>query len=66
MTSLRQQAVAEIEKLSADDQDAIVARILAEVADEEAWTAQFRGTTDDQWDRMAETVRREIVAGNAT
>jgi hypothetical protein len=64
MTELLQQAVAEIERLPAEDQDAIAARILAEVADEEAWAARFHATTDQQWDRLAEAARREIARGD--
>jgi hypothetical protein len=66
MRELLQRAIAEIEKLSADEQDAIAARIMAELADEQAWTARFNATTDEQWDRMAEAVRREIAAGEVT
>jgi hypothetical protein len=64
MTDLLQRAVAEIEKLPAEEQDAIAARILAEVADEEAWAASFRATSDYQWDRLAEVARHEIAAGD--
>jgi len=63
MTELLQQAVSEIEKLSAEQQDSIASRILAELADEEAWQAQFKATTDEQWDRLADSARREIAAG---
>lgn len=34
------------------------------LADEQAWEAQFEATSADQWDRMAEMARREIAAGN--
>lgn len=63
MTRLLEQAIAEIEKLPEDVQEAIAARLLAELADEEGWMARFAATTDAQWDRMAEMVRREIAAG---
>jgi hypothetical protein len=43
----------EIEKLPAEVQDAIATRLLAEVADEQAWAARFAATTDEQWDRLA-------------
>jgi hypothetical protein len=49
MTKLLQRALAEIEKLPADEQDAIATRILADLADEQAWMARFEATTDDQW-----------------
>jgi hypothetical protein len=63
MTTLLQRAVAEAEKLPAEDQDAIAARLLAEIEDERKWSAHFEATTEDQWDRMAAEVRREIAAG---
>ena len=63
MTTLLQRAFTEAEKLPAEDQDAIAVRLLAEVEDERHWTAQFAATTDEQWDRMAEEVRKEIAAG---
>lgn len=59
MTELLQRAIAEIQKLPADAQDAIAARILADLEDEQAWATQFAATTDDQWDRMAEQVRHD-------
>jgi hypothetical protein len=66
ITDLLQRAVAEIERLPAEDQDPIAARILAEVADEEPWEARFRATSDNQWDRLAEVARREIARGDVT
>ena len=63
MTELLQRAIDEIQRLPAEEQDAIAARILAELEDERAWAAQFAATTDDQWDRMAERVRRDIACG---
>ena len=62
MTSLLERAVSEIEKLPQDAQDAIAARLLADLADEQAWTARFAATTEAQWDSMAAMVRREIAA----
>jgi hypothetical protein len=64
MTKLLEQVVAEIEKLPEDAQDAIAARLLTDLADEQAWAARFAATTDAQWDRMAAMVRREIAAGD--
>jgi hypothetical protein len=64
MTSLLERAVSEIEKLPQDAQDAIAARLLADLADEQAWTARFAATTEAQWDSMAAMVRREIASGN--
>jgi hypothetical protein len=63
MTTLLQRAVAEAEKLPAADQDAIAARLLAEVEDERQWNARFAATTDAQWDHLVSGVRREIAAG---
>jgi addiction module RelB/DinJ family antitoxin len=65
MTKLLEQAIVEIEKLPEDAQDAIAARLLADLADENEWTARFAETTDAQWDRMAAMVRQEIAAGDA-
>ena len=66
MRTLLQRAIAAIEKLPPDVQDAIATRLLAEAADEQAWAAQFEATTDAQWDRMAERVRRAIDEGGST
>jgi hypothetical protein len=66
MRALLQRAIAAIEKLPPDVQDAIATRLLAEAADEQAWAAQFEATTDAQWDRMAEMVRRAINEGGTT
>jgi hypothetical protein len=66
MTSLLQQAIAEVEKLPAEGQDAIAARIMAELADERMWESRFNATTDEQWERLAQAARREITAGDTT
>ncbi len=66
MTELLERAIAQLKTLSADEQDAIAARLLAELEDEQVWKAQFESTTDDQWDRMAEMVRQEIATGDTT
>ncbi len=63
MRKLLQRAIAEIEKLPPEEQDEVAARILADLADEQGWTARFNATTDEEWDRMAEMVRREIASG---
>jgi hypothetical protein len=63
MTELLQQAIAQIQKLPPDQQDAIAARFLAELRDEQKWETRFAATTDDQWDQMAAMVREEIAAG---
>jgi hypothetical protein len=63
MTTLLQRALAEVEKLPAEDQDAIAARWLAEVDDERQWDTRFASTTDDQWDRLVAEVRRDVAEG---
>lgn len=63
MTELLQQAIAQIQKLPPDQQDAIAARFLAESKDEQKWETRFASTTDDQWDQMAAMVRQEIARG---
>lgn len=63
MTELLRQVIAQIEKLPPDQQDAIAARFLAELQDEQKWETRFSATTDDQWDQMAAMVRQEIVKG---
>ena len=66
MTELLERVIAQLKTLSADEQDAIAARLLAELEDEQVWKAQFESTTDNQWDRIAEMVRQEITAGDIT
>ena len=66
MTELLERVIAQLKTLPDEEQDAIATRLLAEMEDEQAWKAQFASTTDDQWDRMAEMVRREIAAGDTT
>lgn len=63
MTELLRQAIAQIEKLLPDQQDAIAARLLAEVQDEQNWENRIAATTDAQWDQMAAMVREEIARG---
>jgi hypothetical protein len=61
MTTLLQQAIAEIEQLPPEQQDAIASRFLNEIRDEQKWQIRFTNTTNDQWDFMAEMVRQEIA-----
>ena len=63
MISLLEQAVAELEKLSEEEQDAIAARILAEIEDERAWAARFAATSGAQWAKMVALAQQEIEAG---
>ena len=64
MADLLEQVVAEIQKLPQDQRDAIAARIIADLKDDQAWTERFEATTDEQWDRLAESARKEIDAGD--
>ena len=61
MTELLQQAIAQIQQLQPNQQDAIAARFLAELQDEQKWEASFSATTNDQWENMVATVRQEIA-----
>lgn len=63
-SELLQRAITELEKLPEDEQNAIAARLLAELEDEQAWAAHFEATTDEQWDRLAASARQEIATGN--
>ena len=66
MTELLQRAIAKMERLPAEAQDAIAARILAELDDDREWSKHFAATSDDQWGRMAETARQEIARSDTT
>ncbi len=39
-------------------------KMTPETDSEQAWVASFNATTDQQWDKMAATVRQEIAAGH--
>ena len=62
MTELLERAIAEVSKLSDEQQDAIATRLLAELEDEQAWQDRFKATTDTQWDNLAALVRQDIAA----
>jgi hypothetical protein len=64
MTELLRRALAEVEKLPVDAQDAVATRILADLEDEVSWQTRFEATTAEQWNRLAEGARREIAAGD--
>ncbi|MBI2432883.1 MAG: hypothetical protein HYV26_08435 [Candidatus Hydrogenedentes bacterium] len=66
MTQLLEEAIERIRTLAPEDQDAIAARLLAELADDQAWEASFRATTDAQWADVAARVRADIAAGRTT
>ena len=62
MTQLLQQAITEVQKLPAAEQDAIAALILEELADERLWEQQF-ARSQDQLARLAEKARDDVRAG---
>ncbi|HMO86753.1 MAG TPA: hypothetical protein PKC18_17730 [Lacipirellulaceae bacterium] len=62
MTALLDQALAEIQKLPPDEQDAIATLILEELADEERWSTAF-ATSQDALARLAEKARHDRRAG---
>jgi hypothetical protein len=64
MTTRLRRAIAEVEKLPAEYQDALASRLLAEIEGERRWSARFTSTTDDQWDRLIDEVRRGVATGN--
>ena len=66
MTELLERVIAQLKTLPDKEQNAIAARLLAELEDEQVWKTQFESTTDAQWDHMAEMVRQEIAAGDIT
>jgi hypothetical protein len=61
MTQL-QQALAEVQKLPDEEQDAIAAMILEELADEQRWADSF-ARSHDKLAAWAERVRDEIRTG---
>ncbi len=63
MTELLQRVIAELEKLPEDELEAIATRLLAELEDEHQWKVRFEATTDEQWDHLAEMVRKQITSG---
>ena len=62
MTQLLEQALAELQKRPASEQDAIAALILDELADEQRWDQAF-ARSQDQLARLAEKVRTDIREG---
>ena len=62
MTTLLEQALAEVAKLAPEAQDAIAALILEELEDEQQWSATF-AATQPQLAKLAEKVRGDIRAG---
>lgn len=62
MTQLLSDALAALEKLPAQEQDAIAWIILAELEDEARWNKAFENS-QSQLAKLASQVRKEIVAG---
>ena len=66
MSAFLPRAIAAIEPLPPEVQEAMATRVLAEATDEQAWAAQCGATTDAPWDCMAEMVRRASNEGGTT
>lgn len=62
MTELLEQAIAEIKKRSADEQDAIAALILEEIEEEARWDEAFK-KSQDALARLAADALAEDQAG---
>ena len=63
MTHLLEQAFQRARQLPAEAQDALAQRILDELRDEQTWGEAFAHTSDEQWDKLAASVRNEIASG---
>lgn len=63
MTKLLEQAIAEIQKLPPEVQDAIASRLMEDLVDEMWWEKQFASTSDEEWDRIVKEVKAEIARG---
>ncbi len=59
-STLVQEALRELEKLPLEAQNAIATRWLEELKDEHKWATSFSETTDEQWDKLAESVRKDL------
>ena len=66
MTKLLERAFAEAASLPEPEQDALAARILAEIEDERAWDRTFAATTDEQWDKLTAMARRSVQDEGST
>lgn len=62
MTQLLEQALAEVRKLPAPEQDAIAALILEELADERCWDETF-ARSQEPLAKLAAKVREDMRAG---
>jgi hypothetical protein len=61
MTELLQRAIAEIEKLPAEEQNAIATRLLGELKDEQGWKIRFAATTDSDELKLQNISRHELM-----
>ena len=64
MTPLLENAIDEVRKLSAPEQDAIARLILKRLTDDRAWDESF-ARSQDQLARLADKARADIAAGRA-
>ena len=62
MTDLLERALAKVQELPPDEQDAIAAIILDELADEQRWSQAF-ANSQGELARLANRVREDIQAG---
>jgi hypothetical protein len=62
MTQLLEKALAKLQKLPDAEQDAMAARILEELADEEQWDAAFAGS-QEALARLAAKAREDVRQG---
>lgn len=62
MTKLLQEAIGQVQSLSADEQDVIAALILEEIADERKWDKSF-ANSQDKLAALADKVRADIREG---
>ena len=61
MTELLQRAIAEIEKLPAEEQNTIATRLLGELKDEQGWKIRFAATTDSDELKQHFISRQELM-----
>ena len=62
MTQLLEKAIAQVSKLSPEEQNAIAAIILEELRDEQRWNAAF-AASQDELAKLAAKVREDVRAG---
>ncbi|MGH7177188.1 MAG: hypothetical protein ACREJC_07405 [Tepidisphaeraceae bacterium] len=62
MTKLLEEAFSQASKLPPEEQDAVAARLLQELADDRQWDDAFE-KSQDQIAKMAKKVRRDVQTG---